>query len=133
MNENRNQDRFPRQQAKRRHPVPWQQDLNPNHLSGQNIGQQSDAQVESEWTAFHLRKRGLDLGSVNDEQLKQVPVLAEGERLQQGATYIDLKHEPVEEFTARGDMTASEDNAYVPKDRVPYEIWNRLIGEDRQR
>jgi hypothetical protein len=36
----------------------------PHHLAGQNIGQQSDAQVEAEWTAFHLRKCGLDLGGV---------------------------------------------------------------------
>jgi len=129
MNEDRNQDRFPKQQEKRKHPDPWQQDLNPNPLAGQNIGQQSDAAIEAEWTAFHLRKRGLDLGGVNDEELKQVPILNEGERLQQGATYVDLKHPPMEEFTARGDMTAGPDNAYVPKDRVPYEVWNRLIGE----
>jgi hypothetical protein len=131
MNEDRNQDRFPKQQAKHKHPPDWEADLNPNHLAGQNIGQQSDAQVEAEWTAFHLRKRGMDLSGVNDEELKQVPILCEGERLQQGATYVDLKHEPFEEFTARGDMTAGTGNAYVPKDRVPYEIWNRLIGEPK--
>src|SRR5687767_6520507 len=124
MNEDRNQDRFPRQQAKRKHPEPSQQDLSPNQLAGQNIGQQSDAEVEAAWTAFHLRKRGLDVAGVNEEDLKRVPVLNEGERLQQGATYVDLRHEPREEFTARGDMTAGSDNAYVPKDRVPYQIWN---------
>lgn len=131
MNEDRNQDRFPKQQAKQKHPPEWQQDLNPNHLSGQNIGQESDARVNAEWTAFHLRKRGLDLGGVNDEELKQIPVVAEGERLQQGATYVDLTDQPLSEFTARGDMTASPEHAYVPKDRVPYEIWNRLIGEPK--
>ena len=131
MNEDRNQDRFPKPQAKHKHPPQWEQDLNPDHLSGQNIGPLSDAQVDAEWTAFHLRKRGLDVGAVNDEELKQVPVLSPGERLQQGATYVDLKHQPVEEFTARGDMAAGSDNAYVPKNRVPYEIWNRLIGEPK--
>ena len=131
MNEDRNQDRFPKQQAKQKHPPEWQPDLNPNHLAGQNIGQQSEERVQAEWTAFHLRKRGMDLGGVNDEELKQVPLVAEGERLQQGATYVDLKDDPRQEFTARGDMTAGTDNAYVPKDRVPYEIWNRLIGEGK--
>ena len=131
MNEDRNQDRFPKQQAKKKHPPEWQQDLNPNHLAGQNIGPQSDSQVDAEWTAFHLRKRGMDLGAVNDEELKQVPIVSEGERLQQGATYVDLNHRPLEEFTARGDITAESDNAYVPKARVPYEIWNRLIGEPK--
>jgi hypothetical protein len=129
MNEDRNQDRFPKQQEKVKHPPAWEQDLNPNHLSGQNIGQASDARIETEWTAFHLRKRGLDLGGVNDEELKQVPLVAEGERLQQGATYVDLRHQPPEEFTARGDMAAGPDNAFVPKDQVPYEIWNRLVGK----
>jgi hypothetical protein len=28
-------------------------------------------------------------------------------------------------------MAALPGNAYVPKDRVPYEIWNRLIGEEK--
>lgn len=131
MNEDRNQDRFPKQQAKQKHPPEWQPDLNPDHLAGQNIGRESDERVKSEWTAFHLRKRGLDLGGVNDEELKHVPVVSEGERLQQGATYVDLNHRPLEEFTARGDMTAGADNAYVPKERVPYEIWNRLMGEPK--
>ncbi len=129
MNEDRNQDRFPKQQEKEKHPPAWEQDLNPDHLSGQNIGQASVARVKSEWTAFHLRKRGLDLGGVNDEDLKQVPLVAEGQRLQQGATYVDLRHQPAEEFTARGDMAAGPGDAFVPKDQVPYEIWNRLVGK----
>ena len=82
-------------------------------------------------TAFHLRKAGMHLGNIDDEELKQVPVLHEGERLQQGATYIDLSHEPPIEFTARGDMRARAGDAYVPKNRVPYETWNRLIGEEK--
>jgi hypothetical protein len=32
---------------------------------------------------------------------------------------------------ARGDMEAQPGNASVPKDRVPYEIWNKLIGEEK--
>ena len=89
MDEDRNQDRTRKPQTKQPPPPEWQPDLNPNHLAGQNLGQQSDARVESEWTAFHLRRRGLDLGAVNDEELKQVPVVAPGQRLQQGAIYLD--------------------------------------------
>lgn len=83
-------------------------------------------------TAFHLRKAGLDLGSLDDEQLKQVPVLPVGAPLRQGATYVDLTQSPPEEFTARGDQRAMPENAFVPKDRVPYEIWNRLLGEEKR-
>jgi hypothetical protein len=131
MNEDRNQDRTPLQQARPKHPDEWQRDLNPDHLAGQNIGQASDAVTATERTAFHLRKAGHELRGIDDEELKQVPVLAAGERLQQGATYIDLTEDRPEEFTARGDMAALPGNAYVPKDRVPYEIWNRLIGEEK--
>jgi hypothetical protein len=131
MNENRNQDRTPLQQARQKHPDEWQRDLNPNHLAGQNIGAESEPRLESGRTAFHLRKAGLDLGRIDDEELKQVPLLPPGERLQQGATYVDLKHQPPIEFTARADMAAGPADAYVPKDRVPYEIWNRLIGEEK--
>ena len=59
-------------------------------------------------------------------------MLAVGTRLQQGATYVDLMHNPPEEFTARGDDEALPGHAFAPKDRVPYEVWNRLIG-DRSR
>ena len=131
MNEDRNQDRKPRQQAREKHPAQWQQDLNPNHLAGQNIGAASDSAREAEWTAFHLRKAGLDNTVVNDEELKQVPLVPEGTRLQQGATYVDLMRDPTQEFTARADMIAGSENAYAPKDKVPYEIWNRLIGEPK--
>ena len=131
MNENRNQDRTPLQQARQKHPDEWQRDLNPNHLAGQNIGLQSEPDLEGERTAFHLRKAGLDLGAIDDDELKQVPILPAGERLQQGATYVDLTNQPPVEFTARADMAAGPGDAYVPKDRVPYPIWNRLIGEEK--
>jgi hypothetical protein len=58
-------------------------------------------------------------------------VLNAGARLQQGATYVDLAADPRHEFTATGDMSAGDDHAYAPKDRVPYEIWNRLLGEEK--
>lgn len=131
MNENRNQDGLPKRQARQKHPDEWQRDLNPGHLAGQNIGKPSDVGTEPERAAFHLRKAGLDLGRIDDEELKQVPVVAEGTRLQQGATYVDLKRQPPREFTARADMEALPGDAYVPKDRVPYQIWNRLIGEEK--
>src|SRR5687767_4657133 len=131
MNENRNQDRHPRQQASVTHPDEWQKDLNPNHLAGQNIGVLSDVEARGDRTAFNLRKQGWELGSLDDNELKQIPVVPEGTRLQQGATYVDLAADPRHEFTATADMLAQGDHAYVPKARVPYEIWNRLLGEEK--
>ena len=131
MNENRNQGRVVKPQAVQKHPDEWQSDLNPEHLAGQNIGLDSEHATEREMTAFHLRKRGHDLRGLDDNDLKQVPVLAEGTRLQQGATYVDLTRAEPREFTATANMTAERGHAYAPKDQVPYEVWNRLIGEPK--
>ena len=131
MNEDRNQDRTPKQQARQKHPDEWQKDLNPNHLAGQNIGQESDEQERTDVTAFHLRKRGYELRGLDDNDLKQVPVLAEGTRLQQGATYVNLADNEPREFKATANVTAEAGDAYAPKDKVPYEVWNRLIGEPK--
>jgi hypothetical protein len=57
-----------------------------------------------------------------------VPV---GSPLQQGATYVNLAGDSLEEFTATAGITAAPGDAYAPKDRVPYEIWNRLIGKSK--
>jgi hypothetical protein len=131
MNEDRNQDRTPLQQSRQKHPDEWQQDLNPNHLAGQNIGQESEQRERTDLTAFHLRKRGYELRGLDDNDLKQVPVLAEGTRLQQGATYVNLADDQPREFKATADVTAESGDAYAPKDKVPYEVWNRLIGEPK--
>ena len=131
MNENRNQDRRPPQQTSVEHPDEWRGDLNPNQMAGQNIGVLSDVETRGDRTAFNLRKQGWALGDLDDNELKQIPVIAEGARLQQGATYVDLTAEPRREFTATGGMSAGGGHAYAAKDRVPYEIWNRLLGEEK--
>jgi hypothetical protein len=118
-----------RPQVHRKHPDLWQRDLNPNQLAGQNIGPASSELPEDHATAFHLRKSGHPVGDLDDDELKQVPLVPRGTRLQQGATYVNLTDEEPYEFTARGHVTAQPGDAFAPKDRVPYEIWNRLIGD----
>ena len=135
MNEDRNQDRQPKQQERQKHPDEWQRDLNPAHMAGQNIGG-DEVGDDGGTTAFHLRRRGtlpadLGRGRVSDSDLKRVPVLTEGTRLQQGATYVNLAETAPREFTATAEMSANPGDAIAPKDRVPYEVWNRLIGEPK--
>jgi hypothetical protein len=55
-------------------------------------------------------------------------VTAPGTRLEQGATYVDLRDPGRGEFTATGGMAAGPDDWYVAKDTVDYQLWNRLIG-----
>lgn len=70
MDEDRSLDRPSKQGAGGKRPPQRQGDLTPN-LSRQDIGQVSDAQLDAEWTAIHLRKRGLDPTVVNDGELEQ--------------------------------------------------------------
>ncbi len=79
-------------------------------------------------TAYDVKDVHRLLEGITDDGLKQIPILIEGVRLEQGATYIDLRDPQRRELTATGDMIAGRENWYVPKDSVDYELWNRLIG-----
>jgi hypothetical protein len=44
------------------------------------------------------------------------------------ATYLNLgDHLPIE-FHAKGDEDTGEQDFFIPKTEVPYEIWNRLLA-----
>lgn len=122
------QDRKP--QTERKQPAEWARDLNPDHMAGQNYGEASGAQEQGLRTAYDIK--GLHRGPLRgweDDDLKQVPILPPGQRLQQGATYVDLNEAHPREFTATGDMTAGAEQCLVPKKETPYPLWNRLVGE----
>ena len=108
------------------HPEQWREDLNPNRMAGQNVG----IGDQPSRTAYDLKDAHRMLEGITDDGLQQIPVLWPGTRLEQGATYIDLRDPQRREFTATGDMEAGRDNWYVPKSGVDYQLWNRLIGID---
>jgi hypothetical protein len=110
------------------HPEEWRQDLNPNAMAGQNIGLAGPHPETDAPTAFDLKDAHRLLADLTDDDLKQIPILPPGSRLEQGATYLDLRDPRHREFTARGDMEAGPSDWYVPKDQVDYQLWNRLIG-----
>jgi hypothetical protein len=110
------------------HPDQWRQDLNPDALAGQNIGTAGPHPESDARTAYDVKELHRRLAQFSDADLKQIPVLPPGSRLEQAATYIDLQADEPVEFTARGDETASRANWYVPKDSVDYALWNRLRG-----
>jgi hypothetical protein len=90
--------------------------------------QRAPASVGTARTAYDIKDVHRLLEGITDDGLKQIPVLAEGTRLEQGATYIDLRDPTRREMTATADLVAGPDNWYVPKAGVDYELWNRLIG-----
>jgi hypothetical protein len=110
------------------HPEEWRADLNPEGMAGVNHGQLGDRPEEDAPTAADIEELHQRLDGFTGQELQQIPVLAEGTRLKQGATYIDLRDTHPEEFTGTAEMSASADNWYVPKSEVGYQLWNRLIG-----
>lgn len=121
-------------QTEQKHPDEWQRDLNPDHMAGQNIGMPAADREQGLATAHDLKDLHRSLQEFDDEELKQIPVVPQGQRLQQRATYLDLNDLGREEFTATGEMRAGADHCYVPKSEVGYPIWNRLRGiEDPER
>ena len=106
----------------------WQEDLNPNPMAGQNHGVETNQEGRYDLTAYEIEALGSKLEGFSDEELKQIPVLKPGTRLQQGATYINLNDLQRQEYTGMGDMSVEEGDYIVPKTRVGYQLWNRLIG-----
>jgi len=118
-------------QLERKHPPEWERDLNPEYMAGQNLGVPASEGEKNVRTAHDRKEVHVLLDRFRDDELKQIPIVPEGRRLRQGATYIDLGDTRPREFTALGGMEAGPGNYFVPKDEVPYILWNRLIGEEK--
>jgi len=112
------------------HPDEYQIDLNPHGGAGQNVGLVGDhpAKADGVQTAYDIKDLHNRLEGFSDDELQTIPVLPAGSRLEQGATYIDLRSKNCQEFTATGGAEAGPQNWYVPKKEVDYQLWNRLIG-----
>ena len=110
------------------HPDGWRDELNPDRMKGQNIGAANPHPEQAARTAYDVKEAHRMLDGLTDVALKAIPILPEGARLEQGATYIDLRDPQRREFKATGDMVATPEHWYVPKDAVDYELWNRLVG-----
>jgi hypothetical protein len=110
------------------HPEEWRYDLNPDALSGPDIGPPELQTETSAPTAYDVTEVHRLLQGFSDAELKQIPVLPEGSRLEQGAKYIDLADPARREFTATGDVHVQPGAYYVPKHEVDYVLWNRLLG-----
>ncbi len=109
-------------------PEEYREDLTPHNMAGMNYGLAGPNPARDAPTALDIKEAHERLEGFTDDELRQIPILPEGSRLAQGATYIDLCNSEATEFTARGGMEAGDGNWYVPKSEVDYQLWNRLIG-----
>jgi hypothetical protein len=115
--------------AGEQHPEEWRQDLNPDPQAGQNRGFARE-RIDEAKTAFEVKEVNRRLSDFDDDALRSIPLVPAGERLQQGAVYINLREHDCREFKARGDQEVGPDDLIVPKAEVDYVTWNRLIGVD---
>ena len=98
-------------------------------MKGQNIGATGNYPEKQRRTAKDVKPLHERFSQWLDSDLDQVPILPAGVRLEQGATYLNLNDRQPMEFVATGGMEAGPDHFYVAKSDVPYQLWNRLLGE----
>lgn len=103
-------------------------ELRPDLYAGENYGVQNPHPELTSPTAYDVKDVHGRLQNIPDNELKEIPIMPEGSRLEQGAVYIDLSRPEPEEFKATGNMEVASGHYYVPKASVPYPLWNRLIG-----
>ena len=112
-----------------KHPEPYQQDLNPDASKGLNWGLAGPhPEKDAPRTAKDVKEVHAMLSDFTDDELKRIPILPAGTRLEANATYINLSKLPGKEFTAEGKEEVGEADYIVPKKEVDYQLWNRLIG-----
>ena len=117
--------------VEQKHPEEYQQDMNKEPFSGNNWGQEGPhPEKDAENIALHIKEIHNRYPELTNDELRQIVVIPAGHRLEQNATYLDLKADKPEEFTATADMVAGDNNWYVPKSETDYQLWNRLIGVD---
>lgn len=101
------------------------EDLRPDDFAGANYGLRSEP-LDTGLRASDIKELRNKLADLTDDELRNIVILPLGERLEQGAKYIDLQHLERGEFVATADMVSDEDHYYVPKKHTDYLLWNRL-------
>jgi hypothetical protein len=71
------------------HPEPYQHDLDPNAMAGQNLGISEVQPSKHGPTAYEIKPVHERFKHCSDAELKQLRLLPVGSRLERGATYID--------------------------------------------
>ncbi len=104
-------------------------DLRPHSEAGENHGLSGPSEKVGP-TAHDIKPLHATLADLTNDELKEILIIPEGQRLEQGAKYIDLAHLEQGEFVARADMLAEQGHYYVPKKETNYVLWNRLNQVD---
>lgn len=100
--------------------------LAPLDATGELGGHGEESVPAADDKALHERLPMLD-----GADLARLMVLEPGARLEQGGTYLDLNDLGQGPFTAIGGQEAGLRHRYVAKRDTDYELWNRLVGDNR--
>ncbi len=115
-------------QPKDREPDSFDEVLHPHRNAGINHEERGANPERDAPNAEILTQVHNIVPELTNDELRRIVVLQPGDRLEQGATYIDLRSPNRIEFTADAGMTATRDNLFVPKSVTEYELWNKLRG-----
>jgi hypothetical protein len=102
----------------------YTEDLIPDNLAGENHGEGLSQEIGL--SAADVKELYGKLGDLTDDELKNIPIVPLGSRLEQGAKYLDLAHLEQDEFVAMAGMVTDEGHYYVAKKATDYVLWNRL-------
>jgi len=105
------------------------EDLRPDNFEGANYGVLTKPR-DIGLRASDIKELYGILADLTKGELDSIIIVPLGERLEQGAKYIDLQHLERGEFVAMADMVADEGHYYVPKSETNYVLWNRLNQVD---
>lgn len=109
----------------RKHQQRFREDLRPNNFAGANAGLRSQPR-DMGLRASGIKELYSKLADLTNDELDALVIVPAGERLEQGAKYIDLRHLEQGELVGMADMVSEGDHYYVPKKHTDYVLWNRL-------
>ncbi|MGE3855405.1 MAG: hypothetical protein AB7G21_00460 [Dehalococcoidia bacterium] len=103
-------------------------DLRPPERTGLDVGPPRWEALGYQ-TAYDLKVVHRTMPALPDDDLKRIPVVPDGVRLEQGETYVDLEDLATPPFRATAGRTAEAGRAYVPKSEIDYDLWNRILDQ----
>jgi len=104
-------------------------DLHPNERAGTNPDSAGLFPQGAERSVYDIKELNRRYHQeLSDDQLRQIIVLPEGTRLEQGRKYVDLAEAKPTEFTAMAGQETEPHNYFVAKSDLDYLLWNYLIG-----
>ena len=65
------------------------------------------------------------------DEVDRFTVIPPGTQLDQGAVYFDLRHPERGPFKAVGSQVAGKDELIIAKRTTDFELWNRVVPDDR--